>query len=148
MTGFVIFDFDGTLADTSEGIVKTVQTTLAAMGLPQQPVAQIKSTIGLPLSETIRLGGCVPEGRVEEGVKIYRETFFSVATGHIKLFPGVKETLLEMHSAGIRLAIATSRGSNSLGGYSRPTASTASSTRWRRVPTTTSPSPLRKWFSS
>lgn len=115
MTGFVIFDFDGTLADTSEGIVKNVQTTLAAMGLPQQPVAQIKSTIGLPLSETIRLGGCVPEGRVEEGVKIYRETFFSVATGHIKLFPGVKETLLEMHSAGIRLAIATSRGANSLG---------------------------------
>lgn len=115
MTGYIIFDFDGTLADTSEGIVKTVQTTLDTMGLPQQPAAQIKSTIGLPLSETIRLGGCVPEGRVEEGVKIYRETFFSVATEHIKLFPGVKETLLEMHGAGIRLAIATSRGSNSLG---------------------------------
>ena len=115
MTGYIIFDFDGTLADTSEGIVKTVQTTLAAMGLPQQPVAQIKSTIGLPLSETIRLGGCVPEGRVEEGVSIYREKFFSVATGHIKLFPGVRETLLEMHDSGIRLAIATSRGANSLG---------------------------------
>lgn len=115
MTGYIIFDFDGTLADTSEGIVKTVQTTLDTMGLPQQPAAQIKATIGLPLSETIRLGGRVPEERVEEGVSIYREKFFSVATGHIKLFPGVRETLLEMHDSGIRLAIATSRGSNSLG---------------------------------
>lgn len=115
MTGYIIFDFDGTLADTSEGIVKTVQTTLDTMGLPQQPAAQIKATIGLPLSETIRLGGRVPEERVEEGVSIYREKFFSVATGHIKLFPGVRETLLEMHDSGIRLAIATSRGANSLG---------------------------------
>lgn len=115
MTRYVIFDFDGTLADTSEGIVKTVQATLTTMGLPQQSVAQIRSTIGLPLSDTIRLGGCVPEERVEEGVKIYREKFFSVASEHIRLFPGVKETLLEMRETGIRLAIATSRGSNSLG---------------------------------
>ena len=115
MTRYVIFDFDGTLADTSEGIVKTVAATLSIMDLPQQPVAQIKATIGLPLCETIRLGGRVPDERVEEGVRIYREKFFEVATDHIKLFPGVKETLLELHSAGVRLAIATSRGSNSLG---------------------------------
>lgn len=34
MIKYIIFDFDGTLADTSEGIVKTVQTTLDTMGLP------------------------------------------------------------------------------------------------------------------
>lgn len=72
MTRYVIFDFDGTLADTSEGIINTVCTTLEIMGLPPQP------------------------------------------RGQIKLFPGVKETLLELHDAGLKLAIATSRGSNSL----------------------------------
>ncbi|MDO5322265.1 MAG: HAD family hydrolase [Bacteroidia bacterium] len=114
MIRHIIFDFDGTLADTSEGIIKTVDTTLEIMGLPPQPRAQIQATIGLPLSETIRIGGRVPEDRVDEGVRIYRENFFSVATEHIKLFPGVKETLLELHGAGLKLAIATSRGSNSL----------------------------------
>lgn len=114
MTRYVIFDFDGTLADTSEGIINTVCTTLEIMGLPPQPRGQIRATIGLPLSETIRIGGLVPEDRVDEGVQIYRDNFFAVATGHIKLFPGVKETLLGLHDAGLKLAIATSRGSNSL----------------------------------
>lgn len=114
MIKHIIFDFDGTLADTSEGIVQTVRTTLELMGLPQQPDERIKSTIGLPLSETIRQGGLVPDERVDEGVEIYRSNFFAVATEHIKLFPGVRETLLKLHDRGIILAIATSRGTNSL----------------------------------
>lgn len=109
-----IFDFDGTLADTSDGIVECVKATLSRMGLPDQPAERIKHTIGLPLQETIRQGGAVPDDRVDEGVEIYRSIFFDIASQYILLFPGVRETLLQLHAAGVTLSIATSRGTNSL----------------------------------
>ena len=109
-----IFDFDGTLADTSRGIICTVQETLRLMGLPQQDDERIKRTIGLPLCESIRQGGAVPDERVQEGVDTYRRIFFDVAGQYITLFPGVEETLKYLAESGYTLSIATSRGRNSL----------------------------------
>lgn len=109
-----IFDFDGTLADTSEGIVACVRETLRRMDLPDQPAEQIRMTIGLPLYETIRLGGKVPEDRVNEGVDTYRSIFFEVASKYILLFPGVRDAVNALHAAGVSLSIATSRGRDSL----------------------------------
>lgn len=109
-----IFDFDGTLADTSDGIVQCVRETLRKMGLPDQSAERIKHTIGLPLKETIRQGGLVPDERVDEGVDIYRSIFFDVASELILLFPGVRDAMVRLYGEGISLSIATSRGTNSL----------------------------------
>ena len=110
----VIFDFDGTLADTSEGIVRTMQATLRKMGLPVTDEFTIRQAIGLPLAGSVSVGGHVPDDRVDEGVRTYRELFDGIALPIISLFDGVKETLEELKRRGITCAIATSRGSRSL----------------------------------
>jgi len=109
-----IFDFDGTLADTAKGIIATTRETLKVMGLPQTTDEQICAAIGLPLAKCLQLGGSIPEERVDEAVATYRSLFFEIAPSHIVIFDSVIQTLEAMKARGIKMAIATSRSSNSL----------------------------------
>lgn len=110
----LIFDFDGTLADTQEGILATEREMLRRMGLPEPAREHMCSAIGLPLPESLRRGCDIPTERVDEAVRLYRELFFDLAPRHIVIFDGVKETLAAFARQGIRMAIATSRSSNTL----------------------------------
>ena len=110
----IIFDFDGTLADTAAGILATEREMLRRMDLPEPAQAQMCSAIGLPLPESLRRGCNIPAERVDEAVLLYRALFFDYAPQHIIIFDGVKETLAAFRDKGLRLAIATSRSSNSL----------------------------------
>ena len=47
----IIFDFDGTLADTSKLIVATMQKSIKEYGLPSRTEEQIRATIGVRLEE-------------------------------------------------------------------------------------------------
>ena len=114
MTKLIVFDFDGTIADTADGIIASVRETLIRMGLPMRSDAQIRDAIGLPLKEFLIKGGNLPENMSEEGTTIYREIFGTVATSMIRLFDGVKDTLFALRAQGIDLAIATSRGRRTL----------------------------------
>ena len=110
----LIFDFDGTLADTQEGILATEREMLRRMGLTEPAREHMCSAIGLPLPESLRRGCDIPTERVDEAVRLYRELFFDLAPRHIAIFDGVKETLAAFARQGIRMAIATSRSSNTL----------------------------------
>ena len=107
----LIFDFDGTLADTRTGILATAQEVLRRMGLPPADEAALGATIGLPLREN---GAGLSEEEADRAVAIYREIFESVGVPAIVLFPGVAETLKELAARGIPMAVATSRGQHSL----------------------------------
>ena len=110
----LIFDFDGTLADTSLGIVRCTQATLQELGLPASTPERIRSTIGLPLPDCFSRGTDTPAERVEEACATYRRLFDDIAVPCIVLFPGMAGTLAELHARGLRMSIATSRGSRSL----------------------------------
>ncbi len=110
----LIFDFDGTLADTADGIVATATETLRRMGVEGVTPAAIRATIGLPLGTSLRIAGNLPESREAEAVAIYRELFAQLELSQIRLYPGVAETVKEFADQGIPMAIATSRGCNSL----------------------------------
>lgn len=110
----LIFDFDGTLADTSACIVRTMSGTLEEMGLPVVSPEEIRNVIGLALKDSLRKGAHVPEERVDEAVDIYHRIFKEIAEESVTLFPGVKETVEALHSEGYMLAVATSRGYDSL----------------------------------
>ena len=66
----LIFDFDGTLADTADGIVATATETLRRMGVIGVTPEQIRATIGLPLGASLRIAGNLPESREAESVAI------------------------------------------------------------------------------
>lgn len=110
----LIFDFDGTLADTRRGIVATAQEVLRRMGLPPADEAALAATIGLPLIENFTRGAGLGPEEARQAVAIYREIFDSVAVPVISLFPGIEETLAALAERGVPMAVASSRGQRSL----------------------------------
>lgn len=105
----ILFDFDGTLADTREGILRTVQGTLERMGLPPAKPEEVVKTIGLPLTECFRRATTTPESRIEEAAQVYRDIFPLLALDHITPFDGVLRTLAELQNRGLTMAVASSR---------------------------------------
>lgn len=112
----IIFDFDGTLADTNKGIVSTYKATFEEMGLPVPSTEKITSTIGLPLKDCfLAMDGTMTDAQADEAVIVYRRLFPSLAVECTSAFPGVPEMLKYFHGHGIKMAIATSRNSRTLG---------------------------------
>ena len=113
---FLIFDFDGTLCDTSTTILASYNDTLSELHLPAVTESVARATIGLPLRECYRhlvnnsteelLDRCydIHHRYFEKNSKRFRPT----------LFPGVKSTLEQLHQRGIVLSVASSRGHDSL----------------------------------
>lgn len=110
----IIFDFDGTLADTRRGILDTAQEVLRRMGREPADEQALAATIGLPLRENFTRGAGFSESEADEAVAIYRSIFDEVAVPSITAFPGVEEVLSTLAARGIPMAVATSRGQRSL----------------------------------
>ena len=121
MIKLIILDFDGTLADTRELIVRTNQETQRRMGYPVTDEAGIVATIGLPLRECITtMYPDVGQETLPIWVQTYREVFDVFKKQFVPtLFPGVKETLQALSAKGIRLTVASSRGHDSLADFLR-----------------------------
>lgn len=112
----IIFDFDGTLADTNAGIVGTFQETFRRLGMEVPSAERISSTIGLTLKDGFKaaLEGLTEE-EADRAVELYRSIFFEIAIPCTVAFPQVRETLAALKERGYTLAIATSRSFHSLG---------------------------------
>ena len=109
----IIFDYDGTLADTAPLIVHVTKETLRHFGVNNVSEELVRSNIGLPLVDCLRLDGKLSSEQAEEAVVVYRR-IFAEALDNTVYFPGVAATLAFLHSKGIRMGIATSRSTGSL----------------------------------
>jgi len=112
---FLIFDFDGTLADTNEGIVRTFQETFLRMGKTVPSVEIITSTIGRALRDGFT--DAMPDLSDEEAdkaVEIYRGIFASIGFPLITAFPGIVQMLHRLKDSGFKMAVASSRSHHSL----------------------------------
>ena len=108
----VIFDLDGTLVDSKEGIARTfngaLESVAAAMPLPPE---QVYAMIGLPLSHMFR--ATLPDAEeplIEALIAHYRERYDIVEVPRTPPFPGVVATLAACRAAGITLTVATTKG--------------------------------------
>ncbi len=114
----LILDFDGTLADTLQVILNTMQSTLQVLGLPERSREQCRAMIGLRLTEIPERLFPEVKGIGSRYAAAYRTQFakFNVP-GSVPLFPGVLETLQALVARGFALSIASSRGHESLDNY-------------------------------
>lgn len=112
---FIVFDFDGTIADTHVGIIRTFQETFRQMGLPVLSEEAISATIGLTLKDGFHAAvKDLTETQATQAAEIYRKIFPGIAIPCISVFPGIIEVLEKLRGMGYRMAIATSRSHSSL----------------------------------
>lgn len=111
-----VWDFDGTIADTSGGILRTMHATFDAMHFAQPTDAAICATIGLPLLTSIAQLASLPidDARVQRAVDTYHVLFEQVGVTGITLFEGVADEMQRQHDEGQFVTIATSRGHQSV----------------------------------
>lgn len=111
----IIFDFDGTLADTAELTVETMHRTNRAMNLPEKSDAECRAMIGYRLEEIPSiLWPDIPD-LSERYAATFREIYKSAKEDFkIRTYPGVSDTLTRLKLNGIRMAVASSRSKVSL----------------------------------
>lgn len=111
----LIFDWDGTLIDSSEKIISCMQQAGTTAGLPSLSEQQIKGIIGLGLPEAIQT--LYPEADAESRERFrehYAKHYLEADREPCVFFPGVMETLEHFKSAGHTLAVATGKSRRGL----------------------------------
>lgn len=110
----IIFDWDGTLVDSSQIIVDSIQSASVDAGLPVPSAAASRSIIGLSLRNAIlELFPEISETQLHTLIERYGYHFH--ARDHeIPLFEGVLDTLADLERTGHMLAVATGKGRRGL----------------------------------
>ncbi len=105
----LVFDWDGTLADSTGLIASCIQRACADLGLAVPPEERARYVIGLGLNDA--LANLVPELPLSDYrllAERYREHYFA-GDSEVPLFAGARDALLELRAAGFRLAVATGK---------------------------------------
>ncbi len=105
----ILFDLDGTLCETGEGIRNSIRHTLAAMGKPIPEEETLRRFIGPPLRDSFREYCRMTETEIDEGVRLFRARYDSIGWMETKLYPGIRELLRKLSDCGVRVATATSK---------------------------------------
>ena len=115
---FIIWDFDGTMANTNEIIIASWQASFRHFLGHELPVRDIEATFGETLKDTIPK--LIPEAELTEVVDFYRDFQDSHHDVYnVRLFDGVRELVEELRNRECLIGIGTSRTAYSLGNYMR-----------------------------
>lgn len=110
MIRHIMFDFDGTIADTSVGIIRSMHYAYDKMDISHEREDIIQQTIGPPLEEMFRrLLDTSDEAVIKQAVKYFRQRYSTEGIKELRMYPGVNEVLEGLQSAGKKLYIVTSK---------------------------------------
>lgn len=104
----ILFDFDGTVFDTVEGITKSVQFALKKHGFDAE-IDALRCFAGPPLVEKFMEVYPVDEDEAKQLVLDFRERYVPVGVYESRPFPGIRDLLEALHQKGKKVALATSK---------------------------------------
>ena len=104
----ILFDLDGTLTDSGEGIINCAILALEHFGLPIPSREEMRVFVGPPLHETFLKHG-VPADKVQEAIDVYRSRYIPVGAYENTPYSGIRELLQQLKAAGHKLYVATSK---------------------------------------
>lgn len=106
----LLFDLDGTLTDPKEGITKSVDHALRTVcGIQTADLDTLTPYIGPPLLDGFMEHHGLDRDTALRCIAAYRERFQTVGLFENRLFPAIPAALDALHTAGYRLAVATSK---------------------------------------
>ncbi len=104
----ILFDLDGTITDSGEGVMHGMEIVLRHYGLPVPDRQALRVIVGPPLRDSFLRFGVRPD-RTEEAIALYRE--FYLAQGWLEnfVYPGLEPLLCSLRDLGCKLYVATSK---------------------------------------
>ena len=109
MFRYCLFDLDGTLTDSKEGITKSVQYALKKFGIEEPDLDKLEPFVGPPLKDSFREFYGFPEEELDKAVVYYRERYAPIGVLENQIYPGMAQMLAKLCEKGIHLAVASSK---------------------------------------
>lgn len=106
---YILFDLDGTLTDSGEGITKSVQYALKSFGIFVDNLKDLNKFIGPPLKDSFKRYYNFDDEKAELGLKKYREYFADKGIYENRLYDGIVEVLEELKKNNKKIILATSK---------------------------------------
>ena len=104
---YVLFDLDGTLTDSEEGITNSARYALKKMNV--EPKGDLRYFIGPPLYETFKEHYDFSQEESDRAISFFREYFSTKGVFEHKLYDGILNTLKTLKERGKTLVLATSK---------------------------------------
>ena len=104
----ILFDLDGTLTDSGEGIMNCATLALEHYGLPVPDRETMKEIVGPPLRDSFIKYG-IPAEEVENAITIFRGRYTTIGKYENRPYKGIVEMLASLKAQGHKLYIATSK---------------------------------------
>jgi len=109
MYHFILFDLDGTLTDSKEGIFNCLRYAMEKMGIPVPPETMLKNFIGPPMLDSFQAYCGLSEEEARRGVKLFRERYAPIGKFENAAAPGMAELCARLKERGYVLALASSK---------------------------------------
>lgn len=110
----VIFDFDGTLFDTIEDVLDSLNYALKTNGIKEVTREDLRTRMGYKMKDTIKL--FCPENtsqeKLDQIIKDYRAYYDEHPAVKVKPYEGMYEVLKEMKDNGVRIGVCTNKTEN------------------------------------
>jgi len=105
----ILFDLDGTITDSSPGIINSYLYSLEKIGLAEEDIDKLRSYIGSPLRAYYTERHNLSTAESDEAVKHFREHYAETGIFENTVYPNMDELIDELSEAGLQLYIATSK---------------------------------------
>lgn len=105
----VIFDFDGTLFDTSEGIIAHLVRTIEEMNYPPLPKETLKKFIGPSLLVSLKKYCGMNDEEAVKAIYVYRREYDTEGYKKSVMYDGVEKLLSDLRAAGIKTVVASAK---------------------------------------
>lgn len=103
----LLFDLDGTLLNTQEGIISSVKHTISILGLPRISDDKIDSFVGPPIQDSLKKHFGLSIEDAQKGANIFREYYKTKALYQAYVYNGILQLLKDLKRQQIKLAVAT-----------------------------------------
>lgn len=105
----LLFDLDGTITDSSEGIINSIVYALEKMDVTITDKNVLKKFVGPPLMDSYKKYFAFTKKEAELGLKLFREYFAEKGIYENRLFEGMDKLLSDLSANGYELILATSK---------------------------------------
>lgn len=105
----ILFDLDGTVADSAEGVINSVYYALCKLGITVEDKSTLKKFIGPPLSTSFKEFYDFDNDTIEAGIRFYREYYTDKGINEAQIYDGIEKLLRKLRENGKKIILATSK---------------------------------------